>query len=156
MKCSLTLVTAFLFCLGPIQAQEAVTSSGGEASGGGGTASYSVGQVVYTSTINSSGTASDGVQQPFEIFISVGIEDPSIRLALKAFPNPTSSLLSLTTQEFQNLSFQLLDVRGKLIKESSLLSDSTTIDMNGLVAGSYVLHVINKNKLVKAFKILKN
>lgn len=47
-------------------AQESVNAAGGDAMGMGGTASYSVGQVVYT-TIGADGTTvAQGVQQAFQ------------------------------------------------------------------------------------------
>jgi gliding motility-associated-like protein len=46
------------------QAQVATVSSGGEATGAGGSLSYSVGQVVYTTNSGSTFTSAQGVQQP--------------------------------------------------------------------------------------------
>jgi hypothetical protein len=48
-----------------IQAQETVSTSGGNASGSGGSASYTIGQVAYTSNTSSAGTVSQGIQQPY-------------------------------------------------------------------------------------------
>jgi len=50
-----------------LQAQETIPASGGKASGSGGTASYSFGQVVYTTYTGTNGLVAQGVQQPFEI-----------------------------------------------------------------------------------------
>jgi hypothetical protein len=46
--------------------QESLSTSGGEANGTGGTVSYSIGQVFYSTYSGSNGTLSEGVQQPFE------------------------------------------------------------------------------------------
>lgn len=40
-----------------LQAQEAIPASGGNATGNGGSASYSVGQVVYTTNTGTNGSA---------------------------------------------------------------------------------------------------
>lgn len=46
-----------------LHAQESVNTTGGNASGSGGSASYSVGQVVYTSNTETSGSVAQGVLQ---------------------------------------------------------------------------------------------
>ncbi|MBT3920140.1 MAG: hypothetical protein HOF24_07130, partial [Flavobacteriaceae bacterium] len=48
-------------------AQSALTASGGEAVGAGGSLSYTIGQVDYIQASGSGGTASQGVQQAFTI-----------------------------------------------------------------------------------------
>ena len=80
MKHKKTFISAafLLLGLGGLHAQESVNSSGGEATGTGGTASYSVGQVVYTTATGTNGSVAQGVQQPYEISTTVGINETSI------------------------------------------------------------------------------
>ncbi len=74
-----------------LQAQTSVNATGTNASGSGGTVSYSVGQVVYTTNTGASGSVAQGVQQPFEISIVTGIEEAKgINLSVSAYPNPTT------------------------------------------------------------------
>ena len=53
-------------------AQESANVSGGEATGSGGTVSYTIGQVAYTNHTGTNGNINQGVQQPYEIYL-VGI-----------------------------------------------------------------------------------
>ncbi|MDD4385781.1 MAG: hypothetical protein PHD06_11460, partial [Bacteroidales bacterium] len=69
-----TLLT-FTFSLSTVQAQESLNATGGNASGSGGSAGYSVGQMVYTTHIGTNGSVAEGVQQPYEISIVIGIEE---------------------------------------------------------------------------------
>ena len=62
------------------QAQEVTTTTGGNASGSGGTVTYSVGQIVYATNTGTNGSVAQGVQQTYEISIVLGIEDNSIKL----------------------------------------------------------------------------
>ena len=50
-----------LLSIGALQAQEAVLSAGGNATGNGGSVSYSIGQVAYTAS-GTNGTVTQGVQ----------------------------------------------------------------------------------------------
>lgn len=58
-----------------LQAQQTVPATGGNATGSGGTVNYTVGQAAYTTQTGSNGTITQGVQQPFEIWITV---DPPV------------------------------------------------------------------------------
>jgi len=56
-----------------ILAQTAIPAAGGNATGSGGTVSYSVGQLTYNTYQGSVGTVSEGVQQPYEI-LTIGFD----------------------------------------------------------------------------------
>ena len=66
----------FLLGLGltGLQAQTSVNTIGGNASGSGGSASYSVGQVVYQAHSGTNASIIEGVQQPYEILVVTQIE----------------------------------------------------------------------------------
>jgi hypothetical protein len=95
MKTTIMIMLFFGAFVSKTQAQQSTNSSGGNATGSGGKVSYSVGQIVYTSTAGSGGSASQGVQQPYEIF-TLGIDDFSnINLTMIVYPNPTTTLVNL-------------------------------------------------------------
>ena len=140
------------------QAQEAITTTGGNASSSEGSISYSVGQIVYKTNSGSTGSVAQGVQQPYEISILLGIEDNSINLKLTAYPNPTSNFLTLNASnaKLSTLNFELYDISGKLIESRKIISSSETIAMENLPNATYFLKVNNNNNEVKIFKIIKN
>lgn len=144
--------------LGGLHAQESVATSGGEASGSGGTASYSIGQIVYTTNSGTNGSVGQGVQQPFEIITTVGTELTEINLELSAYPNPAKDYLTLNigNYEEENLSFQLYNVEGKLIETDQIFSSETMINMEQLSSDTYLLNILENNTLIKTFKIIKN
>jgi hypothetical protein len=153
-----TLLT-FTFSLSTVSAQESVNATGGNASGSGGSASYSVGQVVYTTNTGTNGSVSQGVQQPYVISVVTGIEEAKvINLSVSAYPNPTTDYLTLSIGEFEisNLSYQLYDMNGKLLQSEKISGNQTSIVMSNLVPSSYFVKVIQGNKEVKTFKIIKN
>ena len=157
----LKLSTVLLLGLGltGVQAQTSVNATGGDASGGGGSVSYSVGQVVYTTHTGTSGSVTEGVQQPYEISVVTGLEEAqSINLSVTAYPNPTTDYLTLRIDEFEisNLSFQLYDMNGKLLQNEKITGNQTSIVMSNLLPATYFVKVIRGNKEVKTFKIIKN
>jgi len=141
-----------------LQAQTSINATGGDASGSGGSASYSVGQVVYTTNTGTNGTVAQGVQQPYEISVVTGIEEAKgINLSVTAYPNPTTDYLTLSIAEFEisNLSYQLYDMNGKLLQNAKITGNQTSIAMSNLVPATYFVKVLQESKVVKTFKIIK-
>ena len=140
------------------QAQQATIATGGDASGSGGKVAYSVGQIVYATNTGTTGSVAQGVQQPYEISIVLGIDNHSINLELTTYPNPTTNYLKLNVgkAELSTLNFQLYDISGKLIENRKIISSSETIAMENLPNGIYFLKITNNNNEVKTFKIIKN
>ncbi|OFX16311.1 MAG: hypothetical protein A2033_01555 [Bacteroidetes bacterium GWA2_31_9] len=151
--------TALFLYLGVVglQAQETIPVTGGEASGTGGTASYSLGQVVYTTNTGTNGSVSQGVQQPYEISTTIGIDVTNINLEFSIYPNPTVDFLTLKVDnvDTSTLSYQLFDMDGKLLEKNKLSSNITSIKLEELPKSTYLLNVTNNQKTVKTFKIIK-
>lgn len=138
-------------------AQQATTASGGDASGSGGSVAYSVGQIVYTTSTGTTGSVAQGVQQPYEISIPLGLAETGIKLNLSAYPNPATSFLILEVDDYDRaLSYQLYDIGGKLLESNTVVANSTTIKMERYATAAYFLKVTQNNKEVKTFKIIKN
>jgi len=155
-KSILILVTTFLLGYS-VQAQNSVNSSGGDATGSGGTLAYSVGQVVYTTNADASGTVSQGVQQAYEIF-TLDVKEPIPNISLSVFPNPTVNHLNLQISDYnqEKLSYFLFDLQGKLIKDGKIKAKQTQISTSGLPSATYILYIRNKNKQnLRSFKIIK-
>lgn len=158
MKHTKIKLSVLLLSIGiSVQAQQATTTTGGDASGSGGTVAYSVGQVVYTTNTGSTGSVAQGVQQAYEIF-TVGIKETELNILLTAFPNPTTENLTLQISDYNNekLSYQLFDMQGKQLSNGQIVAQQTQINMNSLPTATYFVNVVNQeNKKVQSFKIIK-
>ena len=154
----MTIVTFFLLGLGVINAQETVTTTGGEASGIGGSSSYTVGQVVYTTNTGTNGSVAQGVQQPYEIYVTTGVNQTAINLEMIVYPNPTTNYLTLKVENehIERLTYQVIDLQGKVIENKKVTADNTIIKMEALPKATYFLKVTDNNKTVKTFKVIKN
>lgn len=158
MKQKKAKLSALLLGLGlTVQAQQAATTAGGDASGSGGSVAYSVGLVVYSTSTSAAGSVAQGVQQPYEISMVSGTEDTPFSIGLQAFPNPTTDqlILSIGASDFSDLSFQLYDLTGKLIENKKIVDSTATIQMEHLQSAVYFLKVMHNNKELKTFKIIK-
>jgi len=156
MKKLITILLCLVFT--SLQAQQTPLTSGGDASGSGGAASYSIGQIIYTTATGSNGSVAHGVQQAFEISIVLGIEDDLLSLSFVAFPNPTTNILNLKIDNpnLNAMEYALFDIQGRLLKHRKITSENTTISTENLATAIYFLKVIAENNVIKIFKIIKN
>lgn len=152
------LLCSIFFALFSASAQQAAVASGGDATGSNGSSSYSIGQVAYINAIGTNGSINQGVQQPFEIFTLGDDEFPEIQLMMSVYPNPTASFVTLTLQNYslENVRFELFDLNGRLIQSQSITTSDTQIAMEHLASAVYLLNVMEQNKVLKTFKIIKN
>ncbi|MFH0893699.1 MAG: T9SS type A sorting domain-containing protein [Bacteroidota bacterium] len=141
-----------------LHAQQSTLPSGGEATGTGGTVSYSIGQAAYITNTGVNGSVAEGVQQPYEISVITGIEQTNIHLSAFVYPNPVIDKLVLNMKDnsFSGLIYQLLDANGKLILMKEITETETTIPTHQLTAGAYFLKIMRSEKEIKSFKIIKN
>ncbi len=153
---TLTILVA-LICTFGLSAQETVPAAGGDATGAGGSSSYTVGQAFYTTNTGSNGSVAQGVQQPYEISVTTGVNETTISLELSVYPNPTANNLQLKVESeaLENLNFQLIDLQGKVIENKRIMTSNTTINMEALSKGIFFLNITRNNQSVKTFKVIK-
>ena len=138
--------------------QNSFTSTGGDAVGSGGSVSYSIGQLADGSATGTNASITEGVQQPFEIFIITEINDDFSNLNLTVFPNPTTDKIELTIENNNGQEFTciLFDLQGKTLICESFAGSSVKLETSSLPAGTYILKVLCGNEEVQSFKIIKN
>jgi hypothetical protein len=141
-----------------LRAQESIPVTGGNASGTGGTVSYSVGQIACNVFSGSNGTIIQGVQQPYEISVVTAIENAGeIITESKVYPNPTDGRIKLIVESSgnENLRFCLYDISGVVLQEKKIENRETEIIIENNSSSVYLLKLIKNNKEIKVFKIVK-
>lgn len=158
-KIKLSLIV-LLWCISltNLKAQVAITATGGDASGGGGSMAFSTGQVVYSTNTGTNATTIQGVQQPFEISELTGIDTAKdLTLYYSAYPNPTSDYLTLKVEheDHNHLLYQLFDSNGVILISKKLQGTETSIPVSHLTPATYILKVRKNGQWIKTFKIIK-
>ena len=141
-----------------VNAQEAVVTTGGDVSSTAGSVSYTVGQVVYTTSTGTSGSVAQGVQQPYEIFVVTAIpEAKGIDLKVYAYPNPATNYITVKVENYEtsDLQYRIYDADGKLLKIVKATGPETRIVTGDLLPAIYFVKIIDKQKVIKVFKIIK-
>ena len=146
------------FCIATVQGQQTIPATGGNASGSGGSVSYTVGQILSSSISGANGSVVQGVQQPYEISVVTALRNTEdISLKCSVYPNPTAGLTKLVFEspDFENLRFRLYDINGILLQDEKVESRETEISLENLSPSVYFLKVLRNNSEVKVFKIVK-
>ncbi|MDA9028191.1 T9SS type A sorting domain-containing protein [Flavobacteriaceae bacterium] len=157
-KTIITLVSLVLMGFGALQAQEALLSSGGDATGTGGTLAYSVGQLVTDEMSEpNKGSVALGLQHTFES-ITLSTSNFATAFGLKVFPNPVTQNLKLNIENYNNetLFAELFDTAGRSILKQKINANTTSFDVSNLRSASYILSVSKNGQQLKTYKIIKN
>ncbi|REC60735.1 hypothetical protein DRF65_19165 [Chryseobacterium pennae] len=159
MKTTFFTLSLFLVSFSiQISAQEIVNTSGNDMSGTTGNVAASVGQSFYETITSSAGSVAAGIQQPYEIIPTLGVDIVEINLNLAIFPNPTTDILNLKIgfKDYSKYHYDLFDGSGKLLTSQSITQSQTQITMAPYPASIYLLKISKEGKNVKIFKVLKN
>ncbi len=148
---------SFALISGSLSAQSAITAAGGDAIGEGGTLSYSVGQVVYTTILSEYGNVCQGVQQSYEIIpLSTSTNDESELFAV-LYPNPSSGDVSLSwnrqPEEIHDL--RVVSAQGREMYQSKLSNQLSQLPLGDLASGVYFVYIYSEDKLMQSFKFIK-
>jgi Secretion system C-terminal sorting domain len=158
-KVILCLLILIGFCDSVLDAQSTNSATGGNATGSGGSVSYTVGQITYQTLTGTNYTVVQGVQQPYEISVITGIEETKdISLEIMVYPNPATDFIKLKIKnyEIQNLRYKLYDINGSLLQDNKVEGNETSIILTNFISATYILKVTDNNKIIKTFKIIKN
>ncbi len=146
-----------LLLAAPCLAQRNTTASGGEATGGG-TVSYSVGQPAYTAVAGTGGTVQQGVQQAYTVLPTALNPGPDGQLLLTAFPNPASDLITVHANTIlsPDAIAQVVAADGNLVLQQRLTGVDNQLDLQALAAGSYTLSVLDHDRVLGRFTLIKH
>lgn len=136
--------------------QQNTVTSGGDASGAGGSYSYSIGQVDYINNSGSNGNVHEGVQQPYEFFNEVGLDEEFL-VVTNIYPNPSTDIIVVETDESRtDLEYMIYDANGKVLGSGEITSSKTEIDVSSFATGQYILKISNTQKIIESIKIIKH
>ena len=156
----LILMLWFLTCPPGAAGQDAVPAAGGDASGSGGSVSFSFGQLIYNTYVGSSGSVVEGMQQPFEISLITGMEGIQISgLSLSLYPNPANDLLTAELKHArgagQLITLEVFDAYGKRMHVFTLVEGLTTLTISDLTPGLYFIRAFDGIQSIQTYKLIK-
>ncbi len=137
-----------------IIAQDVVSTQGDSYSNAIGNIDFTIGEVIINTGTDGINAITQGFHQTNWNFVEVKDYSPSYEATI--FPNPTSDILTIITSMFENVTYALYDVQGKLIFQGKLSAIQTSLQVSQLAMGSYSLKLSNKTQNLKIFKLIKS
>lgn len=149
------MITSIFFMLSIVSnGQKAVVTAGGDAFGSGGSISYSIGQVAYSSSTG--GLVNEGVQQPYELFIT-SVDASFAAFDMNLFPNPTSDEFIIDMKNYvDGISADVFDTHGSLIENRRLLSNRTAVDVSNWAAATYLIRLTDASGKSASYSLIKH
>lgn len=138
------------------QIEQVVAANGQQLSGSNGQVSFTVGEPAITTLSSANNQVSQGYQQ--SNLTTTAIEDVSAPpYQVSVYPNPTGNQLTVMVQGLdQQLVFQLYDIQGKLLYETTTTSEKSELDFTPYAPGQYLLQLsdrkgnsINRQQIIK-------
>jgi len=90
------------------------------------------------------------VRNPATNLVAVNPHDKIV-----VFPNPVRDQLSIIVDDPQGMTYRIFDLNGRLLKAGNLNSTVTTINVQGLRIGTYVLHIDRNGQPIQSLQIVK-
>ena len=152
------ILLIFTFSLwGTVTSQNGVLTSGSDGVSEYGEVSYSIGLPLFTTASTASGEVSLGIQQVNENRDPLGSEFITLEEKISVFPNPAEHWVVVlrNTEGGDFLNFKLFDLNGRVLLTGPIDISKTTIPLNGIASGTYLLKIANSDNRQLNFKIIK-
>lgn len=137
---------------------ELITTSGDNFKNSNVELDWSIGEIMIETYSNTENSLTQGFHQSkYDVTTSVD-EISGIDFKIKIFPNPTSDLINLQIvgNINQNLTYELIDLQGKVLIKNSVNKTKKQINMSRFSQNMYLLKITTENgKQVSIFKIQK-
>lgn len=155
MKSQIQLFIYFFLGIIFCNAQQSISASGGNSTGSGGSSSYTIGQIDYSSK-GSPVQVTEGVQQPYEI-VSLAVSEISGEKNISLYPNPVKDVLfvDFNEEKYANAQYILFDSQGRTLKKGIFTQKKTELDFSTLPQSVYIIQILQDSKNIKTFKIIK-
>jgi hypothetical protein len=154
-----SIICIYFICIPAIQGQQLILTAGMDASGTGGSVSFSLAQTFFTGSSGINGTVAEGVQQPYEISVVIAVTPvPGPEMKCQVYPNPAGNYINVSVDEMMVMqsSYALYDLQGKNLGGELIMERHQRITLSHLTPGIYLLKISDTNQIVKSFRIIKH
>ncbi|OGM08838.1 hypothetical protein A2Z67_02415 [Candidatus Woesebacteria bacterium RBG_13_36_22] len=151
--CSFFITSSFTEIL---KAQNIVSTAGDHFKNNTAQLSWTVGEVTIETLSGTSNILTQGFHQTNLIATAIN-EILDLGFEIKAYPNPTQDylILKISKDKLNGMQYKLYDMQGKLLHHKLIEESETEISFKDLVPSTYLIKVIEMNKELKTFMIVK-
>jgi hypothetical protein len=70
------------------------------------------------------------------------------QISIQLYPNPSNGMVYLTSNSTEDFQIQVVSLSGQVVKEQTMLGTSTSLDLNHLSDGVYMVYAISSTGTV--------
>lgn len=150
------LIAVLLFFSCSMYAQNIVSTNGGHFSSTNYQLSWTIGEPVIETGNSDNRMITQGMHQSKLIVTSIK-EIEGLQLTIIAYPNPAINYVQLEVESIKDegLDYHLYGMDGSLLRKGRLTNNRVKITMQEYIPSTYLLNVVDNNRLLKTFKIIK-
>jgi len=85
---------------------------------------------------------------------ATSVNQVTINNAVSIYPNPSNGTFIIDIDNYENTSFQLLNVLGTVVYEGKIIEKTTRLNLNNLTKGIYIFKISNLTEVLKNGKLI--
>ena len=149
-----SLLLSFMCMLVFAQQQEVISAQGKSYENSTGSISFTLGEFMNNTFSSADVILTQGFHQSKIVVVG---NQPVLQVDIEilAYPNPAKDYVLLEIEKFQDFSYVLIDMTGRIIERREVVSTKTEINFSSLEPSLYVLKVLLNEEDVRSFKITK-
>jgi Secretion system C-terminal sorting domain len=134
--------------------REVISSNGNFYSNGAGQLSTTLGEPIISTVNSASNILTQGFHQT--LITITAIEDNQAEYEMNIYPNPTSENITIKIKELkEDIQYTIYTISGKLVSNNQIIALETKLSIAHFARGQYFLNVIEENKIIKTYQIIK-
>lgn len=141
-----------------VSAQDGVVPTGADASGVGGSVSYTIGQIDYLNATGTGGSLNQGIQQPATVGGVGAINEDKIFVSV--YPNPTWDNINIQFLDETLLQddafYEICNLLGEVVSQGKIYASVSTLSIEDFRSGGYILKLYTENSILQTYHIIKN
>jgi len=116
---------------------------------------FAIGEPLNTLIEEGDITISQGVLQIILNDITP-VEETTLQNIVEVYPNPTADIISINVGEINKIyNCQLYDINGTLLHQETLSNQQSTFNIQHLPKATYLLKILDNNKIIQNMKLVK-
>lgn len=117
---------------------------------------FSIGEPLNTLIEDGEIMLSQGVIQITLNEVFSEVDEVTLTNAISVYPNPTAEKVTVQIDHQNELfSYKVFDINGVLLQQAELTAQTTTLNVEDLSKGAYILKILKNEKEYQSLKILK-
>src|SRR5581483_5115121 len=139
--CAVLFVLVTQACISQTSTPDIITSAGGYQSNVSGSLSWTMGETIIETGNAPNNFLTQGFEQPTSIIISNvdNVGDPSANVT--AYPNPSASLVYVTSSSNNPLRAEVMDLAGQMVYKKTIYAQDNALNLQSLASGVYLLRL---------------